>query len=171
VEYGMMPSFPSLTGDQRLLLAESVAAVIEVKSDLSKQWKEVMKTTCGVKQLQRRLGPAITQSSTGAPSAGRTIPVYAVGYMGYGTAKRLHDCLRKTDPDSRPDAALVIDPGILVSPPYMAEGSVALYGLCWLIHSRLNELVSATPNMLAYVCGEPEDSGSQGAANESSDSP
>ena len=37
IEYGHLPSFPMPKTNQRLILAESVAFVIEVKSDLSSQ--------------------------------------------------------------------------------------------------------------------------------------
>ena len=48
IEYGHLPSFPMPKSDERLILAESVAFVIEVKSDLSSQWGEVENTTRSV---------------------------------------------------------------------------------------------------------------------------
>src|SRR5262249_49094612 len=49
------PSLPQISGKERLYLAESVAAVIEVKSNLSSQWEEVEKTVREVKKLRRPL--------------------------------------------------------------------------------------------------------------------
>src|SRR5215216_3617373 len=49
MELPFAPNFPMPAADQRLYLAESVAAVIEVKSNLSSQWAEVEKTVAAVK--------------------------------------------------------------------------------------------------------------------------
>jgi hypothetical protein len=51
IECPFLPSLPSL-GMRRLYLAESVAAVIEVKSDVASQWDEVQRTAMKVKQLR-----------------------------------------------------------------------------------------------------------------------
>ena len=56
VEYPFLPSIPSSNGDVRLYLVESVAAVIEVKSDISGQWNEAKHTSDQVKTLTRQLG-------------------------------------------------------------------------------------------------------------------
>lgn len=47
-------SFPLLSGGPRLYLAESVAAVIEVKSDLSNQWNEVIATANKLAEIKRK---------------------------------------------------------------------------------------------------------------------
>lgn len=47
-------SFPLLTGGPRLYLAESVATVIEVKSNLSSQWNEVLSTSEKVAKIKRK---------------------------------------------------------------------------------------------------------------------
>lgn len=47
-------SFPMAQTGPRLFLAENVAAVIEVKSDLSSQWDEVIATAEKVASIQRR---------------------------------------------------------------------------------------------------------------------
>ena len=47
-------SFPLLAGGPRLFLAESVAAVIEVKSNLSNQWDEVERTAEKLAKIKRR---------------------------------------------------------------------------------------------------------------------
>lgn len=92
IEFGFSPSFPMPNANQRLLLAESVAAVIEVKSDLSSQWAEVARTTAAVKLLRRDL-KAITMVGDSVPS--QYIPVIAVGYTGHSTLDGLRTvCLR-----------------------------------------------------------------------------
>jgi hypothetical protein len=55
VELPLAPSFPMLLTRDRLYPAEAVGAVIEVKSDLSKQWDEVERTVEQVKRLNRKL--------------------------------------------------------------------------------------------------------------------
>jgi len=57
VEYPFIPSLPIVgTGTSRLYLAESVAAVVEVKSDVAAQWSEVVHTARQLEPLQRQFG-------------------------------------------------------------------------------------------------------------------
>jgi len=53
VEHPFFPSLPSPNGSQRLYLAESIAAVIEVKSDVAGQWDEVRQTARQLHNLHR----------------------------------------------------------------------------------------------------------------------
>jgi hypothetical protein len=55
MELPFAPNFPMPAADQRLYLAESVAAVIEVKSHLASQWSEVERTVAAVKTRRRDL--------------------------------------------------------------------------------------------------------------------
>lgn len=66
VEYPFLPSVPSIGGDLRLYLAESVAAVVEVKSDISGQWQEATQTARHVKVLKRELR-SFTREIHGGP--------------------------------------------------------------------------------------------------------
>lgn len=54
VESPFLFSLPAQSDGPRLFLAESVAAVIEVKSDLRMQWKEVERTVTNVRAITRR---------------------------------------------------------------------------------------------------------------------
>ena len=79
IEFPFVPSIPIVVGKSpRLYLAEGVVAVIEVKSDISNQWDEVLTTANSLSRLERRYGTGI---SFGA-RAGKRIPLYAVGYIG-----------------------------------------------------------------------------------------
>lgn len=147
VEYPFIPSFPMPGTDERLLLAESVAMVIEVKSNLSSQWQEVCNTVGKVKALQRNLNPVMTLGETNEA----TIPCVAVGYMGYQTLEPLHKRLFDTPEQQRPDGVLVINPGIFWGFGLSAESTWALYALCIVINSTLTNLAFATPDLLAYV--------------------
>jgi hypothetical protein len=50
-------SLPMHPSGARLYMAEGVAAVIEVKSNLAGQWDEVLETTARVKTLRRSVSP------------------------------------------------------------------------------------------------------------------
>src|SRR5258708_702318 len=55
VEHPWVPSLPLIGCDgPRLYLAEGVAAVIEVKSDVADQWQDVVDTSSKLKKLSRR---------------------------------------------------------------------------------------------------------------------
>src|SRR5262245_10145779 len=61
VEYPFAPSLPITPSTPRLYLAEGVAAVIEVKSDVAKQWNEVLSTARQLEPIrQDRSGPRST---------------------------------------------------------------------------------------------------------------
>jgi len=54
IEYPFSPSLPSFgCTTSRLYLAETAAAVIEVKSDVSAQWKEALATARALAALRR----------------------------------------------------------------------------------------------------------------------
>jgi len=148
IEYGFIPSFPMPVADERLLLAESVALVIEVKSDLIRQWGEVEATTRRVRALRRDMGVAMHFGDAPLPDR---IPVAAVGYTGHKTIDGVDERLRTTPEDSRPDAALVINSGCFVGFGVSASDALGLYGLCLGINSILNQIGFAHPNLAAYV--------------------
>jgi len=54
VESPFLFSFPIHANGPRLYLAEGVAAALEVKSDITGQWGEVIATTSKIKKLRRR---------------------------------------------------------------------------------------------------------------------
>jgi len=149
IEFGLVPSFPMPASEERLLLAESVAMVIEVKSDLVAQWSDLERTTERVKTIRRSMGATMTFG--GGPPEG--IPVVAVGYTGHRTLDGLDRRLRDTPEARRPDAALVIDSGCFVGFGIKATGPLGLYGLCLGINGVINQLGFAHPNLTAYVSG------------------
>jgi hypothetical protein len=134
IEYPFLPSLALLGGRESLYLAESVASVIEVKSDLLRQWKEVERTARAVKKLVR---PGLTTLLPRADLPSR-IPVFAVGYKGWKSLKRIEERLT----DGTVDGILVIEAGLFVpypgwlnqigygfSPSLPSEGPWALWGL------------------------------------------
>jgi len=148
IEFGFSPSFPMPNANQRLLLAESVAAVIEVKSDLSGQWAEVIKTTLAVKRLTRDL-KAITIVGDASPSP--AIPVIAVGYKGHTTVDGLQGRVDSTPESGRPDGVLVIESGCFVGFGMTANGPAGLYALALAIDVLFRQLIGAKPELQRYV--------------------
>src|SRR5436190_21076823 len=146
VEYGFIPSFPMPSTDDRLLLAESVAMVIEVKSDIVAQWDQVRRTLSKVKPLQRTLNPFMVLGS----NPGLTIPCVAGGYKGNSTVEQLQNRLAATPPDERPDYALVINSGCFTGPDISADGPFGLYALCLAINAELTRLAVAAPDLVSY---------------------
>ena len=92
VEYPFPPSFPMPGSSERLVLAESVLAAIEVKSDLVGQWDQATATVYAVKQPQRDVSPLL---SFGPPPAA-LIPTIVIGYRGHKTREGLQQRLAST---------------------------------------------------------------------------
>jgi hypothetical protein len=84
-----------------------VGAVLEVKSDLSKKWDEVLQTAKAVSRLTRR--PRVTGMYGGQPPT--RIPLFAVGYTGWKSLETLEEKMQ----DGPIDGILVINPGLFVS--------------------------------------------------------
>ncbi len=147
VEYGFTPSFPMPSTEERLLLAESVALAIEVKSDLSGQWNQVRETVRKVRELNRQLKPIMTFGDSPGPK----IPCVAVGYTGHQTIDGLSKRLEATPANERPDGALVIQSGCFYGFGIQASGALGLYALCIAIDSMLTKLGFAAPNLISYV--------------------
>jgi len=100
VEYPLLPSLQTPNSSSRLYLAEGVAAVIEVKSDLTNQWSEVESTSRQLRPLSRKFG-----ARDGIPPL--HIPLFAVGYKGWKKIQKMQKYLSK----GVVDGILVIDDG------------------------------------------------------------
>lgn len=147
VEFGFIPSFPLPTTPERLLLAESVALVLEVKSDLISQWSQVEETTAKIKPLRRDMNVMYGLSD----EVESNIPCIAVGYKGHATLEGLQQRLLSTPVNQRPDAALVVDSGCFVGFGLDATGPLGLYSLCMAINKIFERIGFASPNMRAYA--------------------
>lgn len=154
IELPFTPSFPMPTTSDRLYLAESVGAVIEVKSDLAKQWKEVESTVGQVKTLHRQ-GETIIKVGGGLSPQ---IPCYAVGYKGYTTVDGLKQRIDSTTEEKRPDGALVIESGCFVTLSdtsgygiSTACGSMGLYALIWVLLTQISQVIFARPHLSPYA--------------------
>lgn len=141
VEYPWVPSLPVVGNNRpRLYLAEGIACVIEVKSDVASQWGEVMRTSSQLKKLERHFAAGVTM---GYPPP-KKIPLFAVGYEGWKTTEPVRQRLA----EGGVDGILVIDSGIfLSSDAFMGLGVAgsewALWGLISCLHIATS-VVSST---------------------------
>lgn len=147
VEYGEIPSFPMPGTEERLLLAESVALVIEVKSNLASQWSQVCETTAKVKTLQRHLNPTMHWGNPPTP----TIPCIAVAYSGHSTVEGIQQRLSSTPDEQRPDGVLVIESGCFVGFGMTSQGALGLYALSMAINVVLTQIAFSAPDLMSYV--------------------
>jgi hypothetical protein len=148
VEYPFLPSLPMVGSQSRLYLAEGVAAVIEVKSNISSQWGEVEKTAAAVKKLDRNFGATFSMGEVPGPK----IPFFAVGYTGLA---RL-DTLKAKLQNQNIDGILVIDKGLFISGSSFHEITVegspwALWGLIQCMHPAASVLKAASASPLDYA--------------------
>ena len=147
VEYPFAPSLPTVgAGQTRLYLAESVAAVIEVKSEpFRDRWGQAVQTANALAPLQRSFAAAMT---FGNPPMER-IPLFAVGYTGWRTMSALQANLANCPAIN---GALVIDVGLYASTfGVVAHGPLALWGLIVDLHRiTKNSLQSASTDPAAY---------------------
>ena len=146
IELPFEPSFPMPAGHDRLYLAESVGAVIEVKSNLYQQWDELTRTTQQIKTLNRNIRAIMRVGDLSSK-----IPVFGVAYTGYRTIDGIQNRLNETPEDSRPDGVLIIDSGCYVGAGITGTGVWGLYGLVASIQGDLQRVKVANSNLLAYV--------------------
>jgi len=150
LEFPFLPSFPVLGIGPRLYLTESIAAVIEVKSNIRSQWKQVLKTAEHLASLKRNLDYFL--SAQAGPTMDR-IPFFAIGYEGW----RKVTTVQKKLADGPIDGILVIEPGVFASSEHFDKIAVCdLTSLWWLIYclqrsTRIMNTASDVPIPTSYV--------------------
>jgi hypothetical protein len=152
VEYTFLPSLPLVGGGERLYLAESVAAILEVKSDLSVQWPEVLATTERLQTLKPRyLGTTIQLPRTRPIPH---LPLFAVGYKGWKQLETLESNLGKAGSGSVAAlvGALVVEPpGMFVGLGFRVTGAWALWALICCIHEATSYVKERGTSPLDYL--------------------
>jgi hypothetical protein len=148
VEFPFSPSLPSVTGNTRLYLAESVAAVIEVKSNIAVQWKDAVRTAEQLAPLRRAFGSSMIM---GDPPT-EHIPLFVAGYTGWKTIETVVENLARSPQIA---GALVIDAGLFVSSAeygaVRAIGPWPLWGLIAALHGITNGLQAASTDPVRYA--------------------
>ncbi len=146
IEHPFSPTLPIVgQGQNRLYLAEGVAAVIEVKSNLASQWNDVVKTANSLATLHRKIGASMIM---GGDFPGPRIPLYAVGYKGWSSVETLE---KHVNDQPNIDGALIIDPGHYYSKTLNAQGTLSLWALICDLHRKTVSLQAAAPSPLIYA--------------------
>jgi hypothetical protein len=159
VEFPFFASFPAPSGYERLYVAESVAFVIEVKSDLSSQWPQLEETTKKVRPLRRkwRKHLQITADPPSLSAEGASvsrIPVVAIGFKGYSSAESLSKRMADTPEEERPDCALVLDSGAYVGwGGGLSAGEEGLFTFCADAAHFMRNVLVAEPDLIAHIGG------------------
>ena len=153
IEYPFLPSVPGLAiGAPRLYLAEGVVAVIEVKSDLAKQWNQVEPKVRQVKRIKRKSHPVMT-TGIGVPE---DIPAFVVGYTGWKSFKGMRERLLEADLDG----LLVIERGLYLSSTrtgaIRADGPEALWGLICSMHDIATAMKHSADSPSLYMTASSE---------------
>ena len=150
VEYPFAPSLPITQSTPRMYLAEGVAAVIEVKSDLMKQWNEVLYTA-------RKLQPVQADQSGARSTIGdvppNQLPLFAVGYTGWTTLETVTQHLANSQNLA---AILVIDSGLFTAKGEYGGNPVngsawALWGLVTCIYRAISHLQATQTDPFRYA--------------------
>jgi hypothetical protein len=151
-------SLPLPAGAQRLYLAESVAAVFEVKSDLSTKWNDVLNSARKVRALKRDLRQVrkwVTEESADPHEALREfdqIGSYAIGFRGFKSSSALQKRLTESPPADRPHGALVIESGAFVGLTGSADGEEGFFGFIAEVVALVNNFLGiAYPSFEHYA--------------------
>lgn len=148
IEFPFGPSLPIVGGTcTRLYLAETVAAVIEVKSNIASQWSQAVSTARQLHPLERSFGVTM-RMGTDLPK----IPLFVASYSGWNQIQTVKQHLLVTPEIS---GILIIDPGIFVSSGQFrdmeANGPWALWGLIACLNKATGFLQAATTDPLEYA--------------------
>jgi hypothetical protein len=152
IEYMNTLSFPNIfPSSARLYLAESVCAVIEVKSTLSNQWPKVVESATKLHSLERHGGTVA--SFTPPPEK---IPFFAVGYVGWKSMQSASDALAVVNKDrDLISGVLQLEPCFYVGggqyKPHSFEGTSGLYGLLLSLEELTSNIIASKPFFSAYV--------------------
>lgn len=144
IEYGNSISFPLVCAAHtpRLYLAEGVCAVIEVKSDLSGQWGQVLDSHSRLKPIRRSYADWISYGSLP-----QEIPHFAVGYRGWRTMETLQKKLE----ESHLEGLLVLDSGLFCGKKYREKGPASLYAFFIVLQELTGGLINALSDYKAYA--------------------
>jgi hypothetical protein len=147
IENSFSPSLPIPGGNTRLYLAESIAAVVEVKSNVAVQWQQAVHTASQLAPLTRDFGATMSMG----PAATTDIPLFIVGYTGWNQIQTLQTNIA-TVPNI--DGILIINHGLFVSSPRFggitATGAWALWGLITCLHQSMSTMKATSFNPLSY---------------------
>ena len=162
VEFSFLPTLPAIAGKERLYLAEGVAALVEVKSNLAKDWEDVKRRASAIRNLRRIFRvPGFTPY--GPPP--ERIPYFAVGYSGWKSIETVQEKCQ----EGFVDAILIIDHGLFCTRSdffpdkfytpdgkwnirgFLAKEERALWGLVCCVHYATLSIVMNSFSPLLYA--------------------
>ncbi|OYD47700.1 hypothetical protein CHU00_02185 [Sphingobacterium cellulitidis] len=173
IENGFFPSWPLIgTDTTRLFIPESVAAVVEVKSNLKNQWDQVLKTGKKVSIIERRFtsgisnsdGPMIFRSGVSLPPGAATlgkipksrieqkVPFFVVGYTGWESFEKITEVVNENPFIS---GVLQLDKGFFYSNieynHIYCQNSLCLYAFLECIQKAYSIIKLAETDTLRYA--------------------
>lgn len=156
IEFTFLPSLPTaIPGGPRIYLAEGVAAVLEVKSNLSSQWDEVVRTSSSLKELKRTFQvPGFTPYGPACAE----IPLFAVGYRGWNKI----ESVREKANSGHVDGVLIIDEGLFSTREDYPNGlgvsgsPLSLWALVSCLHTATISIAVNSFSPIRYVATEPQ---------------
>lgn len=152
IENSIFPSIaaPSIA-DVRLVLAEGVSSVIEIKSTLPSQWDQVLSTKDKVYPIRRKYRiESITRGEVP-----ERIPLFIIAYQGWNQLETLQSKIN----EKGIDGILVLQPlplfaGCLYDDsPTTATDENALWAFICALHFRATQILDATCDLFAYGRG------------------
>ena len=154
VEWPFLASFPTVGSDARLYLAESAAVVLEVKSNLTKQWGEVKSAVSNVWPLRRKWRGHLAFEGGRlrlADNSESRIPYVAVGFEGDSDSAKLNERIQKSPESERPDAALVLESCAYVGQSGLLDGTPGLFAFCADMSYFVRNVILADPMLEGYL--------------------
>jgi len=155
IEYANTLSFPSIyPHSERLYLAESVCAVVEIKSNVRDQAGGALAKAQKVHALNRNLGSVIQHGKHAPPEK---IPLFVVGYRGWSNRQGVASQLATwNDKEVLVSGILQLDPCIYVSDEnvfgkHSADGPAGLYGFLVSIEQLTSSMIGSKPPFLGYI--------------------
>lgn len=136
IEFPFGPSLPAMGGNEtRVYFSETIASVLEIKSNITNQWSEIEKTAKTLKPLVRNYKSTVT---FGRES--NFIPFFVVGYNGW---KNIETYKQKLSVIPNLSGILCLDKDpIFVSNPNFSEDEVKGVLALWLFICNLNDSIS-----------------------------
>lgn len=168
VEYPFFPCLSGLPGEVQIYLAESVAAIIEIKSDLTKQWDELVATHTKIRELKRDIddppphefygsrlmdGPEyrVVSDDHLGPFTYTEIPMFAVGYKGPAQLDTLRDKLVSQGLSGILVLERQLYCGIARGQVVKAQGNCSLWAFVCAVTDSARALLHSTFDPMSYT--------------------
>jgi hypothetical protein len=155
IEYANTLSFPSIyPHSERLYLAESICAVVEVKSNLASQWSEAVAKAQSIFGLDRKPGATVVVDRKPPP---KKIPVFVVGYQGWANVDTARTNLEACNQEGVVvSGVLQLQPSYYVGaePDYFAHSfgdERGLFGFLLSVEQLTSSMLGSKPPFMAYV--------------------